>query len=308
MRMLLLTSSLLLAAGSVPVFADTPEAIVLQGGVARWSGADARECGIYGKRFAALDGTCYYPVDMKTKPGLHEVALWDAAGAQKLGALKVEERECTDTEITLDKLEYIDLSAENLARADKERGAVLTAVKGEPDVHPRFTLPLGAPAVGAGTKDRSDFCELRIYNGKIRSRHSGLDYLIGTGTAASSPADGKVVLAEDHFYSGKAVMVDHGGGLVTMVFHLDEIAVKMGDEVKRGDKLGTIGESGRTTGPHLHFGARWQGQRIDAAALLGDPAKLPGIGEAVAVAADVKAVEKDAVQTTPEDAAGEDKK
>jgi len=308
MRTLVLTSSLLLAAAVVPAIADTPEATVLQGGVARWSGADARECGIYGKRYAALDGVCYYPVDMKTKPGVHEVALWDAAGVQKVGALKVEMRECTDTEITLDKLEYIDISAENRARADKERASVLTAVKGEADVHPRFTLPLGPPAVGAGTKDRSDFCELRIYNGKLRSRHSGLDYLIGTGVAASSPADGKVVLAEDHFYSGKAVMVDHGGGLVTMVFHLDEIAVKSGDDVKRGAKLGTVGESGRTTGPHLHFGARWQGQRIDAAALLGDPAKLPGIGEVVAVAADVKAVEKDAVQTTPEDVAGEDKK
>lgn len=307
MRIFVLSSSLLLAAVTVPVLADTPDATVLQGGVARWSGADARECGIYGKRYAAVDGVCYYPVDMKTKPGVHEVALFDASGAQKLGALTVEPRECTDTEITLDKLDYIDISAENRARADKERGSVLEAVKGEADMHPRFTLPLAPPAVGAGTKDRSDFCELRIYNGKIRSRHTGLDYLIGTGNAVSSPADGKVVLAEDQFFSGKAVMVDHGGGLVTMVFHLDEIAVEAGDEVKRGAKLGTVGESGRTTGPHLHFGARWHNQRIDAAALLGGTSRLPGIGEAVAKAPDVKAVERAAEQVTPEDAAGEKK-
>jgi murein DD-endopeptidase MepM/ murein hydrolase activator NlpD len=307
MRTRHIVSPFLFCAALSPAFAQAPEASVLQGGVARWSGADARECGIYGKRYAALDGTCYYPVDMKTKPGLHEVALWNAAGERTLGALKVEERDCTETEITLDKTDYIDVSAENNARAAKERAAVLAAVNGEQDVHPRFTLPLGAPAKGAGTKDRSDFCEKRIYNGKVRSFHTGLDYLIGTGNAVDAPADGTVVLAEDQFFSGNAVMIDHGGGLVTMVFHLSDIAVKAGDQVKRGQKVGSVGETGRTTGPHLHFGARWQGQRIDAAALLGDPSKLPGIGEGLADSSDEKAVEADATRTAPEDAAGEKK-
>jgi murein DD-endopeptidase MepM/ murein hydrolase activator NlpD len=288
--------------------AGTRQATVLQGGVARWSGADARECGIFGKRYAALDGTCYYPVDMKAKPGTHEVALYDAAGKGHTGSLVVEERECTETEITLDKLEYIDVSAENRARAAKERTAVDAAVKGAPDVHPRFTLPLGKPAAGAGVKDRSDFCEKRIYNGKVRSFHTGLDYLIGTGNPVVAPADGTVTLAADHFFAGNTVVVDHGGGLITMAFHLNDIAVTEGAQVKKGDKIGTVGETGRTTGPHLHFGARWQNQRIDAAALLGDPSKLPGIGEPEAGgdAPDVDAVEADAATPATEDRAGED--
>lgn len=304
----LVASLIALALPVAAIGQDRPSAKVLQGGVARWSGEAAAECGIAGKRYTAIQGVCYYPVDMTTKAGAHEVALWTAAGEQKLGTLNVEERECTETEITLEKTDYIEVSEENRARAAKERENILKAVNGEAEVHPRFSLPLAGPAAGAGTKDRSDFCERRTYNGKIKSRHTGLDYLIGAGTAVSAPADGTVVLAEDQFYSGNTVLVDHGGGLVTMVFHLADMAVEPGAQVKRGDKLGTVGETGRTTGPHLHFGARWQAQRIDAAALLGDPSKLPGIGEPEAggTAPDVDAVEADAETPAAEDQAGED--
>jgi murein DD-endopeptidase MepM/ murein hydrolase activator NlpD len=311
MRHLYLLAPLVAGALVAPlpsIAADTPTATVLQGGVARWAGQQAAECGIYGKRFGAIQGTCYYPVDMNTKPGVHEVALWTGSGEQKLGSLKVEKRECTETEITLDKTEYIDVSEENRKRAAGERENIIKAVNGESEVHPRFDLPLASPAEGAGVKDRSDFCERRTYNGKIKSRHTGLDYLIGTGSAVGAPADGTVVLAEDQFYSGNTVLVDHGGGLVTMVFHLKDMAVAKGDQVKRGQKLGTVGETGRATGPHLHFGARWQTQRIDAGALLGDPAKLPGIGEPEigGTAPDVDAVEADAATPAAEDKAGED--
>ena len=296
----------LLLCCTAPLAAQTPETTLLQGGVARWSGMDARECGIFGQRYPAMDGTCYYPVDMKAKIGRHEIALYDAAGTRHIGALQVETRDCTETEITLDKPEYVDVTAENRARAATERTAVEKAVRGEPDVHPRFSLPLGAPAVGAGVKDRSDFCEKRVYNQKLRSFHTGLDYQIGVGTEVSAPADGTVTLAADHFYAGKTVVLDHGSGLVTMAFHLADLSVSEGAQVKRGDKLGTVGESGRTTGPHLHFGARWRNQRIDAAALLGDPSKLPGVGEAVTKSADEKAVEVDAATPAAEDRAGED--
>jgi murein DD-endopeptidase MepM/ murein hydrolase activator NlpD len=311
MRAMLLVPLLILApfAGSQgqPADGEKPGAMVLQGGIARWSGVDARECGIHGRRYAAVDGICYYPVDMRAKTGVHEVAAWNAAGERQLGVLTVATRECTETEITLDRPQFIDVSAEDRARAAAERRHVLAAVKGVAAVHPRFSLPLAPPAKGAGTGDRSDFCESRLYNGTIRSVHTGLDYPIGRGTAVTSPADGTVVLADEHFYSGRTVMVDHGGGLMTMVFHLDEIAVETGAELKRGDRIGAAGDTGRVTGPHLHFGARWHDQRIDAAALLGDPSHLPAIGEAGAQqpASDVKAVEADAARSSTEDAAGE---
>ncbi len=282
---------------------------VLQGGVARWSGMDAKECGIFGRRFSAIDGVCYFPIGMKTKTGVHEIALWKADGARTLGSLTVKERECTETEITLDNEDYIKISAENETRSADERTRIIKAVSGQ-EGDPTFALPLGPPAAGVATKDRSDFCELRIYNGgEVKSRHTGLDYPIAKGTAVVAGADGTVTLAEEQFYTGNTVVVDHGGGLVTMVFHLDTLAVKEGDKVKRSDKVGTVGSTGRSTGPHLHYGARWQNQRIDVGALIGDPTSLPGVGEPMAaVAEDTEAVETDSELPSKEDKLGEDSK
>ena len=281
---------------------------VLQGGVARWSAMDAKECGIFGKRYAAIDGTCYYPIGMGTRTGIHDIALWDKDGKRTLGNLTVKERDCTETEITLDNDTYTKPSEENRARSAEERGRILKAVAGN-DAEPTFSLPLGPPAKGVATKDRSDFCELRVYNGgEEKSRHTGLDYPIGKGTPVVAAADGVVTLAEEQFYTGNTVVVDHGGGLVTMVFHLADLAVKPGDNVKRGARLGSVGSTGRSTGPHLHYGARWQNQRIDVGSLIGDPAKLPGVGEAmVPEAKDTRAVEADSQQPSSEDKAGEDK-
>ena len=281
---------------------------VLQGGVARWSGMDAKECGIFGKRYAAIDGVCYYPIGLGTRTGSHEIAMWDNDGKRTLGGLTVMERECTETEITLDDDTYTEPSDDNKKRSGTERASILKAVAGT-DAEPAFSLPLGPPAKGVATKDRSDFCELRVYNGgEEKSRHTGLDYPIGKGTPVVAAADGTVTLAEEQFYTGNTVVVDHGGGLVTMVFHLADLAVENGATVKRGDRIGSVGSTGRSTGPHLHYGARWQNQRIDVGSLIGDPAKLPGVGEAMVPAAkDTQAVEADSKQSSSEDKDGEDK-
>ncbi len=288
-------------------FAAAGTATVLQGGVARWSGGDATECGIFGRRYAAIDGVCYFPVDMKAKPGVTEIALWDKKGARTLGTLTVTKRECTDTQITLDDDNYVTVSDANKVRSIGERARIVAAVAGGAG-DPGFVLPLGAPAEGVVTRDRSDFCELRIYNdGLVKSRHTGLDYALPEGTPVIAGADGIVTLAEDQFYTGNTVVVDHGGGLVTMVFHLKHIAVEQGAAVRRGERLATVGSTGRSTGAHLHYGARYQNQRIDVGALLGDPVALAGVGEGVAApTGDTAAVAVDSALPSSEDAAGED--
>jgi len=79
---------------------------------------------------------------------------------------------------------------------------------------------------------------------------------------------GRVALVAEYFFPGRLVAVDHGLGLHTLYFHLDTVAVAEGDRVDRGQTLGTVGATGRATGPHLHFGAQLGGARIDPAALL----------------------------------------
>jgi murein DD-endopeptidase MepM/ murein hydrolase activator NlpD len=74
---------------------------------------------------------------------------------------------------------------------------------------------------------------------------------------------GRVVLTGDHFFSGLTVVIDHGGGIQSMYFHLDRIAVQKGEKVEKGHIIGLVGSTGRATGPHLHWGIRINGDRID---------------------------------------------
>ena len=263
-----------------------------QGGVARWAGLAASECGVYGKRYAAVDAVCYYPVDLRTKPGSHEIALWDQDGKQHLGSLHVEKAEFPQVEMELPEslARYIKPSEEQNQRAATEReeiGKILAGIGGAA----RFSLPLGEPAAKL-PKSADDFGSERLFNNEKKSLHSGRDYPVGDGSPVKAVADGTVVLAADHFYAGNSVYVDHGDGLVSMNFHLGSISVKSGEEVKRGQTIGTIGSTGRATGPHLHIGLRWLGKRIDPALLFANPTTLaaidattPGAGDRLGAAA-----------------------
>ena len=255
-----------------------------QGGIARWAGMAASECGVYGKRYAAVDAVCYYPVDIRTKLGSHEIALWDQDGKQHLGSLHVEKAEFPQVDMALpESLEqYINPSEEQNKRASAEREEILKILGGSADVA-RFSLPLGEPAATLpGSAD--DFGSERLFNKEHKSLHSGRDYPVSVGSAVKAVADGTVVLAADHFFAGNSVYVDHGDGLVSMNFHLDSIAVKAGDEVKRGQTVGKVGSTGRSTGPHLHIGLRWLGKRIDPALLFANPTTLPSVSDSHAEA------------------------
>ncbi|WP_294394748.1 M23 family metallopeptidase [uncultured Sphingomonas sp.] len=135
------------------------------------------------------------------------------------------------------------------------------------------------PAVG---RISTLFGSQRIYAGGVRGAyHGGLDIAraVGgqdiTGTPALAPADGVVVLATDNPFSleGNLVMIDHGFGLVSAMMHLQRIQVRTGQRISRGQPIGTIGMTGRATGPHLHWGMTWNGLRIDPLFLVGP---MPG--------------------------------
>jgi murein DD-endopeptidase MepM/ murein hydrolase activator NlpD len=113
----------------------------------------------------------------------------------------------------------------------------------------------------------------RTFNGKVQSRHQGLDYAVPPGTPVSALNSGTVLLARDLFFEGNCVVLDHGQGLLTLYLHLSELKVKEGDRVERGQQLGLSGGTGRTTGPHLHIAVRWQGVYVNPGTLLS--LKLP---------------------------------
>lgn len=238
------------------------------GTVVRWPGAGIERCGMAGEEWAAIDGACWYPIDLLAQEGALEVSR-RRAGMRETAVVTVGKYPYETQSLTVDDSQ-VHLSPADLARSERESAAVgkLWGRRGER----RFTLPLGAPL--ARLPESARFGARRIFNGEPRSPHSGADYSAAGGTPVMATADGTVGLAAEHFFSGGSVFLDHGDGLFSMYFHLSRIDVKAGQEVRRGQKIGEVGSTGRATGPHLHFGLRWRGARVDPTLLLGDPAKL----------------------------------
>ncbi|WP_440914657.1 M23 family metallopeptidase [Candidatus Pelagibacter sp.] len=109
----------------------------------------------------------------------------------------------------------------------------------------------------------------RILNGKPRWPHYGIDIAAKQGTMIKSSASGKVTMAEDDlYYTGGTVIMDHGHGVSTIYSHLENVLVSVGDLINQGDIIGTVGSTGRSTGPHLDFRINWFQTRLDPMSVL----------------------------------------
>ena len=113
------------------------------------------------------------------------------------------------------------------------------------------------------------FGSQRILNGIPKSPHNGIDLSVPKGTPVKAASGGKILIAGNKFYyNGNFVLIDHGFGLTTVYLHFNRLNVKTGQMVKKGDIIGYVGATGRATGPHLHWGAKWFNKRIDPMSLL----------------------------------------
>jgi murein DD-endopeptidase MepM/ murein hydrolase activator NlpD len=249
--------------------AEAPSGGVVPGGVARWAGEGITRCGDARETWAPLDGACFYPVDLGQENGTIEV-FRDRAGRRDTATIQVLPPPYAEERLQVDPGK-VHLSKKDRLRADREREVVVPLFSLR--TNPVFSLPLGSPLEHAPAP--RNFGKRRVFNGEPRSAHGGADYRAATGTPVLAAEEGLVVLAAHHFFAGKSVFVDHGDGLLSIYMHLSRIDVKEGQRVKKGDRLGLSGMTGRVTGPHLHFGLRWRGARVDPALLLGDPAALP---------------------------------
>ncbi len=266
--------AVLLGPGLVTAWTATaePSVSVPQGQVGRWAGG-AETCGMDGRTWKALEGVCYYPIDFERAVGRVEIARWLPGKSMERAWLDITAKDYGDQVIDFPDDRYVHPPPEDLEQHYQQQAKVKPVFRRRtPAV---FTLPLGKPA--EPLPEGRYFGVRRTFNGEPKNAHTGTDYAISLGQPARSVADGEVVLVGDHFFSGKAVYVDHGDGLISMYFHLDDFTVEKGTKVEKGDTVAKIGSTGRSTGPHLHLGLRWRGARIDPTPLMGSPESLPSV-------------------------------
>lgn len=159
---------------------------------------------------------------------------------------------------------FVEPPREVTARIDADRAAAAAAYERPPEP-PRFRRNFAWPRKARLT---GRFGDQRVLNGDKRTVHYGTDVSGPRGAAIQAANDGLVVLARDAYLSGKTVILAHGAGIFTAYFHLDRIEVKAGQRVARGARIGRLGSTGRSTGPHLHWSARVDGLFVDPESLL----------------------------------------
>ena len=173
--------------------------------------------------------------------------------------LKVEDGKYKKEEITVSKSKVNPRGKETKKRISKEYAEamkVYATVTPKSYINSKFILPLD-------TFITSDFGKARVYNGSLKGYHSGTDFRAKTGTPIIASNDGVVALVKDRFYSGGTVLIDHGQGIYTCYFHMSAFDVKVKQRVKKGQIIGLSGQSGRVTGPHLHFAVRINAVQVD---------------------------------------------
>jgi murein DD-endopeptidase MepM/ murein hydrolase activator NlpD len=249
---------------------------VSQGGVVRITveGDDATELrAVLGGQsvlffpIAAATHMALLGIDLEHKPGPVEVTIRgrgkDGRGWDRSLLLQVVEKAFPREELNLppsfDRIDEVTRK-----RIEKEQ-AILSRLWSAATPRRIWEGAFLRPVEGGVT---SPFGLRRVINGYPRSPHGGVDLKAALGAAVRAPNHGQVVLKDDFFFSGKSLVVDHGGGLYTMYYHLSEFTVGKDAVVRRGDLIGRAGMSGRVTGPHLHWGARLNGARVDPLELL----------------------------------------
>ncbi len=208
-------------------------------------------------------------LDLETRPGAQpwRVGVVEPGRAPRTarGTVQVLRRSFPVERLQLQRA-MVDLDPETERRAVAEGKRLQTLYRTltpERLWRGRFTRPV------AGTEPGTGFGARRVINGQPRAPHGGADFSAPKGTPIVAVNSGRVALVAEFFFPGRFVVLDHGLGLYTLYFHLDEVAVVEGQRLERGQTLGTVGATGRATGPHLHFGAQLGAARVDPAAVLG---------------------------------------
>lgn len=207
----------------------------------------------------------WIPIEVGTSPGEYPLHLLNSLGNEiemNSHKLRIIAAPFRKEKLKVDP-RHVVLSPENLQRAllEKEKVNQIYSVVSDRLFANYFSAP-------SRKKMTSRFGTKRIFNGETKSVHQGIDFKSRIGDPIFSPADGKVVLTEDQFFSGNCMIIDHGRGIYSIFAHLSNFQAKIGDLVKKNQVIARSGKSGRSSGPHLHWGVVIQGVKVNPTELV----------------------------------------
>jgi len=214
-----------------------------------------------GSDAATLHGLLGIDLELHPAPYEWKVMWTDADGtAQSCSVLLAVRAGKFATEHLKVENQFVQPNPEQEKRAaedQKKMRAIYDTVTPEVLWTGKFRLPLKDVTTGG------NFGRRRVLNGQPRSPHTGVDFPAMAGTPVYASQSGNVVLAEELYYSGNTVVIDHGYGIYTLYAHLSAIDAHAGDKVSAGTEIGKVGATGRVTGPHLHWGLTIQHARVN---------------------------------------------
>ena len=187
-------------------------------------------------------------IGLSTKPGDYDFSVKQADGKSLNSKVTVQFKKYDEQHLTIKNKRKVNPNEEDNARIISESTRKKKAKKQFTETTPNVDFIW--PVTG---RISSIFGLRRFFNEQERRPHSGLDIAGDEGTPIKAAANGTVIDAGDFFFSGNMIYLDHGQGIVSLYAHLSKISVKPGDLVKQGDIIGNLGQTGRVTGPHLHF-------------------------------------------------------
>ncbi len=208
-------------------------------------------------------------IPLSARKGKHQLVV-ETNPKQRIVSFEIKDKKYKTQHVTIKNKRQVNPTGEDLKRIAKEQEEIIASLAqwSESDtVNTAFVIP-------AKGRLSSPFGLRRYFNKEPRQPHSGIDIAAPEGTPIVAPADGTVITTGDYFFNGNTVFIDHGQGLVTMYCHMSKITVKTGDKVKQGEQIGAIGQTGRVTGPHLHWAVSINDARIDPGLFFDDLQKI----------------------------------
>lgn len=259
--------TLLLSAKTFAVPVNTlPTEALVPGGVAVLAiGTQAAAAEFRNERvmLAEYEGEQYaiVGIPLDAKAGSHEVMLTAADGSTTALSFSIVDKQYVEQRLTITNERQVNPNTEDMVRINRESAEMNEAFASwDESLVP--VMQMRAPTEGPRS---SSFGLRRFFNDQPRAPHSGMDIAAPEGTPIYAPAPGVIRATGNYFFNGNTIILDHGHGLITLYCHMNTIDVTPGTRVEAGEQIGRVGQTGRVTGPHLHWSINLNNVRVDPA-------------------------------------------